>query len=436
MKPPSVGSRPCIDSAVEPRSGIEQDQEGRQGSCEIQLQSCRVELSAVVNLAHELAAETDGESVPRRALEHSVHLLGFDGGLLWQAEPRTANLRLAGAVSIPPSLLAVTPAELEVGTGASGQALARREPVLLSIEDWNGSSTLRSALRGAGIQTLLGIPLLAHGHVMGAMVLITTARVRGSAPRSDLAAALGTVVGVALLHAREHAALIQEERLGALGQMAAGVIHELKNPLTVFLGRTRLLRLATEQRPFLTAEEVGRAAAGLDEAAERMKRIVEGLSLYSKPPKADAQTLDVAPLLTAISGMLEFAARKGGVTLRVEAPAPGRLNLLGDRSHLLQVLLNLATNAIEAVNPGGVVTLNARPGEGSAVVLEVTDDGPGIPPEALARIWEPFFTTKAEGTGLGLAIVRSLVKELGGTIQVERREERGTLFRMTFPKAP
>ena len=134
---------------------------------------------------------------------------------------------------------------------------------------------------------------------------------------------------------------------------------------------------------------------------------------HSKPPKAEVQTLDAALLLTTVFEMLGFSARAAGVRLTVDMP-PRALRLLGDRSHLLQVLLNLATNAIEAVGPGGLVALAARPGEDREVILEIADNGPGIPPEVEARIWEPFFTTKTEGTGLGLPIVRSLVKEMGG----------------------
>lgn len=421
--------------ATETRAVSDQTLEDLHSSCEINLQTCRQELSTLLNLAQGLGAETDSASLLRRALEHAVELLGFEGGLVWQTKLGTTNLCLVGTVSLSPPLLAATPAELAVGVGASGQALARRKPVLMSIEDWSGPEGLRRALGAAGVQTLLGIPLVAHGHVMGAMVLITTRRLSGLVPENDLAATLGTVVGVALVHAQEHAALIQAERLAALGRMAAGVTHELKNPLTVLLARTDLLRINAQARPFLAAEEVARSATALDEAAQRMKRLVDSLSLYSKPPKAEIQALDVVSLLTAIREMLEFAARKASVTVRVEVPASGSLHLLGDRSHLLQVLLNLATNAIEAVDQGGVVTLSARPGQGSDVIIEVADNGPGIPPEAQARIWEPFFTTKAEGTGLGLAIVRSLVKEMGGTIQVESRFGRGTLFRISFPKA-
>lgn len=410
-------------------------QEDFHSSCAVNLKTCSQELSALLKLAQALAAETDGARLPRQALQYAAHLLGFEGGLIWQTKPGTANLSLASTLSLPPSLLAATPAELESEAGAAGQALARREPVRLSIEAWSGPEALQRSLRTAGVQTLLGIPLLAYGNAMGVMVLITTRHLGGSFSKKDLAATLGAVVGVALLHAREHAALIQEERLAALGLMAAGVAHELKTPLTVFLGRTEMLVHQAKTRPFLTADDVIRSANALHEAAQRMKRIVDGLSLYSKPPKAEPEPLDVIPLLKAVQDVLGYSARKAGIELRVEEPASGDLALLADRGYLLQVLLNLGTNAVEATDRGGTVRFNARRGEGPEVIIEVSDNGSGIPPEVVRRIWEPFFTTKAEGTGLGLAIVRTLVQKMGGTIRVESESGRGTLFRLHFPEA-
>lgn len=405
-------------------------------SYDVDLQACRGELSGLLRLAQALGTGGDGASGLQGALEHAIGLLGFDGGLIWKSDSRTPTLHLAGAVSRPPSLLAAMPAELEAAVGTAGQGLAVREPLLTSIEDWRGSEALRNALRAAGVTTVLEMPLPARGHAMGAMLLVTSRPLARVTFNKDLPVTIGAVVGMALLQAREHALLIQEERMAALGRMAAGVAHELNNPLTMLLGRTQLLRIKAATRPALAADEIARHAAVLEEVGHRMKRIVESLSLYSKPPKAELQPLEAAPLLTATLEMVEFTARKAGVTLRMDASGSRGLRLLGDRSYVLQVLLNLASNALDAVTRGGTVTLSALRGSDSDVALEVADDGPGIPREVQARIWEPFFTSKAEGTGLGLAIVRSLVTEMGGRIEVESEPNRGTVFRVSLPQAP
>lgn len=403
-------------------------------SCEIQLTACSLELGAVVGLAHDLATDTDSTGVVEKALEHAVRLLDFEGALVWTAEAGTAHLRFAGSRSIPSAVLAAIPAKIDHGVGAHGRLLDLREPVLMPAAKWSKPPTLDSALRAARIQTLLAIPLLAHGQVTGVMVLTTSRHLGGDVPKKSLAAALGTVVGVALLHSLEHAALIQEERLAALGRMAAGVTHELRNLLTVLLGRTNLLRMWAEAGSVLTAEQVMRAAGALEEAAERMKRIVESLSLYSKPPTVELQPLDVGPLLMIIPEIVDFSARKGRVTLGVDVPGAGDLRLLGDRSYLLQALVNLVTNAIEAMDHGGRVTLSAH-GTQSEVTVEVADTGPGIPHDIQSRIWEPFFTTKANGTGLGLAIVRSLVTEMNGTVQLDSAPGMGTRVHLSLPRA-
>ncbi|MBI2462540.1 MAG: GAF domain-containing protein, partial [Candidatus Rokubacteria bacterium] len=375
--------------------------EGEPASCQLQLQACNTELSALLALAQELGGETDSERLLHRALEQAVRLLDFEGGLVWQTRPGSPRFHLVATVALPPAMIAVTPAEWETGTGASGLAIARREPVLVAIEEWTGPEALRAACHAAGIRAFLGIPLLAHGHVMGSLVLVTTQPRNHIALKSDLAAALGTVVGVALVHAREHATLVREERLAALGRLTAGVAHELRNPLMVILGRTELLERKAKASTPLAADELARALASLQEAVRQMQRIVESLSLYSKPPKAERQRIEVGPLLTAVQEMVALPAREAGVGLEVNAPAGEGLWLVADRGHLLQVLLNLVTNAIEALGRGGRLTLSAGPEDDSRVVLTVADNGPGIPPEILGRIWDPFFTTKAEGTGLG-----------------------------------
>jgi signal transduction histidine kinase len=186
-----------------------------------------------------------------------------------------------------------------------------------------------------------------------------------------------------------------------------------------------------------TFDVLARSLAQFEEAAERMRRIMEGLSTYSKPAKPDPTPLDLGELLRATSEVLAYEARKHEVSIFVQVP-PGLPRVVGDRSALMQVFVNLATNAVQAMveTGGGQVTLKAyeTDGSGSPIVAEVTDTGPGIPPDTLAQIWTPFYTTKAEGTGIGLSIVRSLVEQqAGAAITVESRLGVGTTFRLTMP---
>ncbi len=238
---------------------------------------------------------------------------------------------------------------------------------------------------------------------------------------------------------RQREALVQSERLAALGRLAAGVAHELRNPLSNISMRLELMQMQMAQASPPAPDVLPRHLAALAESSHQMKRIMEGLSLYSKPSKPEPTLLNLRELLAAAQELVAFQARKGRVAIAVEAPnslPPVR----GDRSRLMQVLVNLATNAIEAMaGTGGRLTLKAS-GEqseaGPVVRVEVADTGPGMPPEVLARIWEAFYTTKPEGTGLGLSIVRGIVADhAGATLHVDSRVGEGTTFVLTFPVA-
>src|SRR3989449_8034628 len=237
--------------------------------------------------------------------------------------------------------------------------------------------------------------------------------------------------------ARAATELVRSERMAALGRLAAGVAHELRNPLSVIAGRIELLRrqMAPGQAP--TFDALTRSLAQFEEAAERMRRIMEGLSTYSKPSKPDPTPLDLGELLTATSEVLAYEARKHQIAISVHVP-PIMPKVVGDPSALMQVFVNLVTNAVQAMvdTGGGQVTLKAYETEGSGapIVAEVTDTGPGIPPDALALIWAPFYTTKAEGPGIGSSAVRSLGEQQpGAAITVESRQGAGTTFRLTMP---
>src|SRR5437667_7046543 len=237
--------------------------------------------------------------------------------------------------------------------------------------------------------------------------------------------------------ARAAAELVRSEKMAALGRLAAGVAHELRNPLTVIAGRIEILKLQMAPGQAPTFDLLTRTLAQFEEAAARMRRIMEGLSTYSKPAKPDPTPLDLGELLRATSEVLAYEARKHEISIVVQVP-PRLQRVVGDRSALMQVFVNLSMNAVQAMvdTGGGQLTLKACETDVSAasIVAEVTGTGPGIPPDALAQIWAPFYTTKAEGTGIGLSIVRSLVEQQpGATITVESRQGAGTTFRLTMP---
>ncbi|HSE92338.1 MAG TPA: ATP-binding protein [Methylomirabilota bacterium] len=238
---------------------------------------------------------------------------------------------------------------------------------------------------------------------------------------------------------RQREALHRNEKLADLGRLAAGVAHELRNPLAVIDTRVQLLERLLARGGEGT-ESLAHHVGYLEEAAARMKRIVEGLSSYARPSRVEPAVLDVREVLVATRELLRAEARGQGTEIVLEVPER-RVPVLGDRSRLMQILINLGTNALEAMSehPGRLVLRACLESADDAdrVVVEVSDTGPGIPPDRLESIWEPFFTTKAEGTGLGLSIVRSLIAEQpGAVLTMQSALDRGTTFRLSLLAAP
>jgi len=228
--------------------------------------------------------------------------------------------------------------------------------------------------------------------------------------------------------------LIQAEKLAAMGQMLAGVAHELNNPLTAVLGVTELLRERAGQDESFTRQ--------LDlthRQARRAARIVQNLLEFSRPASAQKKLLDVNNLIERTLQLHEHSLRRNSIEVdfRPDTSLPG---ILGDANQLIQVFLNLVTNAEQAireVRESG--RLQIRPGRsGDRISITFQDDGVGIRPEALPRIFDPFYTTKRPGggTGLGLSICMSIVREHGGLIEAEALPAGGSVFTVTLPPAP
>lgn len=227
--------------------------------------------------------------------------------------------------------------------------------------------------------------------------------------------------------------LWQAAKLASVGELAAGIAHELNNPLGIVSLRLEGILAKTP------AGDPRRAALEIvEQELERMAGLVANLLQFSRPGKEEATSVDLGEEMARTLELMHPQMRKRGIEVRRDY-ALGSVRIHADRQKLRQVFLNLVSNACDAMHAGGTLTLNirydtlddGRPG----AAIEISDTGHGIPAEMLPKVMDPFFTTKEEGkgTGLGLAICRRIVQEHHGTIQIRSEVGKGTTIHITLP---
>lgn len=228
--------------------------------------------------------------------------------------------------------------------------------------------------------------------------------------------------------------LAERQRFALLGQMAASVSHNLRNPLGSM--KTLLqVQLESPELPVAAREDIRRVVAEIDQLSAKLTQLLQ----YSKPSvrgvASETAQVNVTAHLRQAVALLTPEAERRHIKLQ-EGPTDAELTAHGTDEAVHDIVSNLLVNALEAVAEGGTVRVAATARD-RVVVLDIADDGPGIPADVRGRIFEPFFTTKPRGTGLGLAIVLKRLDEIGGRIECESplKNGRGTLFRVSLPRA-
>ncbi len=223
--------------------------------------------------------------------------------------------------------------------------------------------------------------------------------------------------------------IIQSERLAAMGQMIGGFAHELNNPLTSILGMTELLQEGE------ISESLRQQLGILQQQARRAAEIVQNLMYFSRPPAPGKTPIDLGELVQRTLHLHAYSLRKSNITVDFLKEAVPQVS--GDSHQLMQVFLNLILNSEQAmreVRDRGTLRIRLEKGEKSISVL-FQDDGPGIPPEILPNIFDPFYTTKrpGRGTGLGLSICKAILREHNGNVEAASAPGGGAVFRVTLP---
>lgn len=230
------------------------------------------------------------------------------------------------------------------------------------------------------------------------------------------------------------AVIQRQEKLASLGALATGVAHEIRNPLA-----------AIKFRLFSFKESLSSGSADTEDLQvigdeiNRLERIVKDFLRFARPSEPELTRVSAAALLQEVQRLLCGQMENHSINLTIESADD--VWLRADKEQIQQVLINLVQNAAESIQGKGTVTLQARlgaarlaAGSQPVAILEVSDNGAGIPPEVEARLFDPFFSTKKGGTGLGLSIAARIVEKHGGHIQYQTQRKRGTTFSVVLPR--
>jgi two-component system sensor histidine kinase FlrB len=220
----------------------------------------------------------------------------------------------------------------------------------------------------------------------------------------------------------------RNKRLAAMGEMAAQLAHQLRTPLAaalLYAGNLENPGLAEGARVAIAQKTVSRL--------KHLERLIQEMLLFARGEVLGRETFPVSALMVELVHTFEPLARAKDVSLRIDDGSV-IADITGNRKALMGALTNLLENALQAVDAGGIVSLDVARDDGH-LAIRVRDNGRGMPPDVVARLFEPFFTTRSEGTGLGLAIARGVARAHGGSINVHSDPGIGTEFVITLPLA-
>jgi signal transduction histidine kinase len=376
------------------------------------------ELSHARSAAEVWAAIDDG----RRVLPGDVHVVVYLG-------------RVEGVfVPVYRAGLDAAPAEIPAGGGLPVMLAGERGPItrrFLEVETREGAPAGHDLAREAlghlePVNGEMVVPLLGEDRLVGWITVGGGDSERYV--RSQVAAAFMAVGNQALASLERinaQAEARRRETLAAVGEMAAGLAHEVRNPVAAIRGAAQAIT------PEATPEQSREMLEVIGEETERLGRVVGEFLDYARPSSPRRERVDAGDLAKRVAR----AAELSGIGLRVEVQiSPDAAPVAGDTDQLHRAFENLVRNAAEATGEGGTLRIEVTAGGEGRTEISFADDGPGIPDVVIPHLFQPFHTTKTGGTGLGLALVHRIVESHGGSIRVEGRPGRGAVFTLELPR--
>jgi C4-dicarboxylate-specific signal transduction histidine kinase len=395
-------------------------------------------------VSEAVSRSLDLNEVIERSLAALTHVTGHEIASLHLISADGNSMLLRGDRGLSDELRRVN-LELPLGEGLIGRVAL--SGTVRRVDDASQEEDLLPAARAAvssdGIRGFVCVPIRARQRILGTLSLGRQTEDRFTDEEVALIECVADQIGLALDNARLYGEInrqlddlrraqvevVKAERLAAVNGLAAGVAHEINNPLTIIMAQMHLLAQGALD------PQIEEAMGVIDAATKRAASIVRDLILFAEHRPPRRSRCQVGEQVREVVAFEEARLEAEGIAVRVHLePVP---DIWADHNHLQEVLLHVLQNAQHAVreaHTGGVLSISVKP-TATGVRIEVKDDGPGIPPEHLPRIFNPFFTTKqpGDGRGLGLSVAHSIVTEHGGRIWAENIPEGGALFTIDLP---
>jgi len=415
-----------------------------------QLEQRVKELSILYSIGKSVTTLLELEKVLNRIVEAAVYVTSAEEGSLMLMDKDSGELYMRAARGLGEKY--ARGFRLRVEDSIAGQVIKTGQPFLES-----GDAQRLKVKTGYLVKSLMYVPLKAGQEVIG--VLSVDNKV-SNVPFTErdvyLLSALADYASIAIVNARLYTEvksfseeleqkvdertkelkqtqeqLIQSEKLASIGQLAAGVAHELNNPISVMLGFSQaILRKLPEDNPLY------KPLSTIEREGLRCKGIIQNLLDFARRSKPAFQPTNINEVLEAACALIEHQISLDNVVI-TKGYAPNLPRVLADANQIQQVFVNIIHNAYQAMPQGGTLRLITR-SLGDEVQVIFSDTGVGISPENIKRIFDPFFTTKevGQGTGLGLSVSYGIVEQHGGTIEVESKVGVGTTFIIKLPIMP
>lgn len=422
-------------------------------SAQRQIELRNIRLAAFNSVSTTVSSSLDLEEVLNSTIDEILGILGTECVRIYLLDNDQKVLSLAAHKGLSPGFISKAHVRSRrVGDGFLGQTVqtgtVRVVDNLLPSED-----PYLKFLLDEGFNSTIYIPLISKGQPMGVMCVSSRSTFRFSGEYVEFLTAIGNQIGLAIGNANLYEntkrayqelkeaqeQVIRAEKLASLGKLAATIAHEINNPLAAVLTYVRLMIRLVSQDHFHPdrIDDISRYLGTMESETARCGEIVKNLLAFSRHSEIKMKPHGIEEIIEKTLPLIahDLEMKEIQVIKRLEPDLP---KVQCDFKQIQQALLNLMSNASEAMTEGGTLSVTAKRAAGNRFLdLEISDTGHGIPEKEMENIFEPFFTTKEEGkgVGLGLSVAYGIITRHGGSIETESDPEKGTTFRVQLPTA-